>query len=147
VSERRRGRIAILVARFNSMVTEQLREGAERALAAAGIAEEDVGVFYVPGAWELPQAATRLADRGGWDAIVTLGCVIRGETAHFDFVAGAANDGLGALARNTDIPIIFGVLTTENPEQALDRADIDGADKGGEAARAALDMMELYDRI
>ena len=129
------------------MVTEQLREGAERALAAAGIAEEDVGVFYVPGAWELPQAATRLADRGGWDAIVTLGCVIRGETAHFDFVAGAANDGLGALARNTDIPIIFGVLTTENPEQALDRADIEGADKGGEAARAALDMMELYDRI
>ena len=147
MSERRRGRIAILVARFNSMVTEQLREGAERALAAAGIGEEDVGVFYVPGAWELPQAATRLADRGGWDAIVTLGCVIRGETAHFDFVAGAANDGLGALARDTDIPIIFGVLTTENPEQALDRADIDGADKGGEAARAALDMMELYDRI
>lgn len=140
-------RVALVVARFNSMVTEQLLEGAEAALDAAGIGGEDRGVFHVPGAWELPQAAARIVDRGSWDAVIALGCVIRGETAHFDFVAGAANDGLLALAREIDIPVIFGVLTTENPEQALERADVQGADKGGEAARAALDMMELYDRI
>lgn len=142
-----RRRVAILVARFNSMVTEQLLQGAERTLDTAGINKADRGVFYVPGAWELPQAAARLSRRGGWNAIIALGCVIRGETAHFDFVAGAANDGLGALAREIDIPVIFGVLTTENPEQALERADVQGSDKGGEAARAALDMMELYDRV
>ena len=147
MSDAPRRRVALLVARFNSMVTEQLLEGAERALDAAGIGSADRGVFHVPGAWELPQAANRLAKRGDWAAIIALGCVIRGETAHFDFVAGAANDGLGALAREIDVPVIFGVLTTETPEQALDRADVEGSDKGGEAAQAALDMMELYDRI
>ncbi len=141
------GGVALVVARFNSMVTEQLLEGALRALDEAGLEGDRRGVFHVPGAWELPQAAARLARSGRWGAIVALGCVIRGETAHFDFVAGAANRGLEDLSREIDIPVIFGVLTTETPEQALERADVEGADKGGEAARAALEMMALYDRI
>ena len=140
-------RVALVVARFNSMITEQLLTGARATLADAGIPDEACEVFYVPGAWELPQAARRLGRSGRFHAIVALGCVIRGDTAHFDFVAGGASDGLGAVARELDIPVIFGVLTTENPEQALDRADVMGADKGGEAARSALEMMDLYGSI
>jgi len=140
-------RVAIIVARFNSMVTEQLLEGARKAFLDAGLAAQDIEVFHVPGAWELPQAARRADLTGRFAAVVALGCVIRGETAHFDFVAGGANMGLGAVALEADVPVIFGVLTTDNPEQAMARADPRGADKGGEAARAALEMMELYGRL
>lgn len=140
-------RVAIVVARFNSMITEQLLEGARQAFLEAGLSRDEVEVFHVPGAWELPQVAGRVIRTGRFSAVVTLGCVIRGETAHFDFVAGGANDGLGAVALDANIPVIFGVLTTETPEQAMTRADVRGADKGGEAARAALEMMELHGRL
>lgn len=137
-------RIALLVARFNSMVTEQLLEGARRRLLERGLEARNISVLYVPGAWDLPQAARRIADSGRYDAIIAIGCVIRGETAHFDYVAGQASDGLGRVALNADIPVVFGVLTTDTGEQAMLRADVYGADKGGEFAQSALAMLSLY---
>lgn len=137
-------RIVLLVARFNSFVTEQLLAGARRRLLALGVAQDHVAVVRVPGAWELPQAAQRLVRSGKYDALVALGCVIRGATAHFDYVAGQASDGLGRVALAAEIPVSFGVLTTEDAEQARERADPEGADKGGEAAQAALDMLAVY---
>lgn len=138
-------RIALLAARFNSLVTEQLVVGARARLLAAGVAEDRISVVRVPGAWELPQGARRLVQSGSCDAVVALGCVIRGATAHFDYVAGQASDGLGRVALDAGIPVVFGVLTTDDAEQARARADPRGADKGGEAAQAALDMLELYE--
>ena len=137
-------RIALLVARFNSMVTDQMLEGARERLLARGFAAENISVLYVPGAWDLPQAARRIADSRRYDAIVALGCVIRGETAHFDFVAGHASDGLGQVALTVGIPVVFGVLTTETGEQAMLRANVYGTDKGGEFAESVLDMLSLY---
>ena len=140
-------RFALVVARFNSMITEQLLSGARAALREAGVSEQDAEVLYVPGAWELPQAAGRAVRSGRFAAIIALGCVIRGQTAHFDYVAGRANDGLGTVAQEADIPVIFGVLTTENAEQALERADTLGGNKGAEAVGAALEMIALYESI
>ncbi len=137
-------RIVLLVARFNSMVTEQLLEGARQGLLEHGLAAENITVLYVPGAWDLPQAARRIADSRRHDAIIAIGCVIRGETAHFDYVAGQASDGLGRVALTADIPVVFGVLTTETGEQALLRANVYGANKGAEFAQSALDMLSLY---
>lgn len=138
-------RIGLLVARFNSLVTEQLLAGARERLLAGGIPEEGVSVNHVPGAWDLPQAARRMADSGRYDAIIAIGCVIRGETAHFDYVAGNASDGLGQVALSARIPVVFGVLTTDNAHQAMARADTAGANRGGEFAEAALMLLDLYD--
>lgn len=138
-------RIALLVSRFNNMVTEQLLSGARERFLARGIAEDRIGVHRVPGAWDLPQAARRIEGSGRYDAIVAIGCVIRGETAHFDYVAGHASDGLGQVALNTDIPVVFGVLTTDTAEQAMTRADVYGANYGREFADSALAMLALYD--
>ena len=138
-------RFAVVVARFNSMITEQLLAGARASLLEHEVAAEAISVFYVPGAWELPQAAQKIARTRGYHAIIALGCVIRGETAHFDYVAGNASDGLGRVALEAEIPVLFGVLTTENAEQALERADTEGGNKGGEVARAAIEMLSLFD--
>lgn len=137
-------RVAILVARFNADVTERLLEGALACLRDHGAAEGDVEVHRVPGAWELPQAAWTVADRRHPDAIVALGCVIRGETPHFDYVCDEANRGLGEVARVSGIPVAFGVLTTENHEQAMVRAADGPTNKGYEATLAALEMVALY---
>ena len=137
-------RIALLVSRFNSLITEQMLTGARRRLLARGIPSDRVTVLHVPGAWDMPQAARRIADSGRYDAIVAIGCVIRGETAHFDYVAGHASDGLGRVALTAGVPVVFGVLTTDSGEQAMLRADVYGADKGGEFADAALDMLALF---
>lgn len=137
-------RIALLVSRFNNMVTEQLLSGARERFLAQGVAEDGIAVLRVPGAWDLPQAARRIAGSGEYDAIVAIGCVIRGETAHFDYVAGNASDGLGQVALNSDIPVIFGVLTTDTAEQAMSRADVYGANYGSEFADSALAMLALY---
>ncbi|TVP59130.1 MAG: 6,7-dimethyl-8-ribityllumazine synthase [Gemmatimonadales bacterium] len=141
-------RYGIVVARFNPVVTEALLEGAIRGFLDHGVAEEAIEVHRVPGAWELPPASARLVERGGIDGIVALGCVIRGETPHFDFVAGEASRGLGSLAITASIPVIFGVLTTETLEQALVRAGSQSDDwsdnKGWEAAVAAIEMANLY---
>ena len=142
-----RARIALLVSRFNNMVTEQMLGGARQALTAAGVHEDRIAVFRVPGAWDLPQAALRIAESGRYDAVVAIGCVIRGETAHFDYVAGHASDGLGQVALSCDLPVVFGVLTTDNAEQAMSRADRLGSNRGGELAASALDMIALYASI
>ncbi|MEQ1886313.1 MAG: 6,7-dimethyl-8-ribityllumazine synthase [Bryobacteraceae bacterium] len=131
-------KFAVVVARFNSDITGKLLEGAVEALKKANA--DDHKVFSVPGAFELPLAAKKLARRGGYDAIIALGAVIRGETPHFDYVAGEAARGLQNVALDTGIPIIFGVLTTDNLEQAEARAGGALGNKGYDAAMTAIEM-------
>jgi 6,7-dimethyl-8-ribityllumazine synthase len=133
------GRVGILVSRYNETVTERLLAGAEACLRERGVARERVDVVRVPGAWELPLAARALAARGGYAAVVALGAVIRGETAHFDYVAGEASRGLMDVALHYGVPVGFGVLTCDTLEQALARAGGAAGNKGHEAAAAALD--------
>jgi 6,7-dimethyl-8-ribityllumazine synthase len=140
-------RFAILVSRFNAHVTDQLLERARATLLENGVIEEDVVVFHVPGAWELPQAALRIARTGGFQAILAIGCVIRGETAHFEFIAGEAARGLADAGYLSGVPVIFGVLSTETEAQALERADAARGDKGREAALAALEMAHLFHQV
>lgn len=140
-------RVAVVVARFNREITDELLAGARTCLADHGAAEGDVTVYRVPGAWELPQAAARLVEANRFDAVVALGCVIRGETPHFDYICGEAARGLGAVARRSPIPVTFGVLTTDTEEQARVRADRSDLDKGREAALAALEMMDVFSEI
>jgi 6,7-dimethyl-8-ribityllumazine synthase len=144
-------RFAVLVSRFNDGVTRLLEEGAVAAFRAHGVADEAIEVIRVPGAFELPAVAARVVDRGGVDGIVALGCVIRGETPHFDYVAGEAARGLAELARTAPVPVVFGVLTTETLEQALVRAgarsDDPAANKGWEGAEVALEMAHLYEAL
>lgn len=144
-------RVALVVARWNAEVTGLLEEGARAALRTHGVADEDVLVVRVPGAFELPGAAARILERGEVDAVVALGCVIRGETPHFDYVAGEAARGLALLGLEASVPVVFGVLTTETVEQAMVRAgarsDEPAANKGWEAAEVALEMANLYREI
>ena len=136
--------IAVIASRFNTDVTDRLVAGAVGCFTEYGLKRESIEIIRVPGAWELPQAASLVLGLDRHDAIVTLGCVIRGETPHFDYVCSAANNGVAALAREASIPILFGVLTTDNREQALARAGKGPDNKGYEAAVAALQMVDLY---
>jgi 6,7-dimethyl-8-ribityllumazine synthase len=140
-------RIALVVAEYHDFVTRRLESGARAALAEAGLAGEAVETFRVPGAFELPQAAERLASTGAWAAVVCLGCLIRGETPHFDYIARAAASGITRAAQQTGVPVTFGVLTTGTADEALARAGDGSANKGREAAMAALDMARLYERV
>jgi 6,7-dimethyl-8-ribityllumazine synthase len=140
-------RIAIVVARYNDFVTDRLRDGAVEALQAAGIDADAVETFDVPGSFELPQAAQRAAETGRFDAVVCLGCLIRGATPHFEFIAAAAAHGITAASAATGTPMTFGVLTTNSVEEALERAAPGPSNKGAEAARAAIAMAELFDRL
>ncbi len=137
------GRVGILVSRYNETVTERLLAGAQACLRERGVGPERVDVLRVPGAGELPLAARTLAARGGYAAVVALGAVIRGETAHFDYVAGEASRGLMEVALHYGIPVGFGVLTCDTLAQALARAGGDAGNKGHEAASAALDAAAL----
>jgi 6,7-dimethyl-8-ribityllumazine synthase len=134
-------RFAVVVARFNKDITEQLLDGAEAMLRKHDAA--DVTVAWVPGAYELPLVAKRLAESGAIDAVVCLGAVIRGETAHFEYVAGEAAAGITRAALDTGVPVIFGVLTVDNREQALDRLGGREGHKGEEAALTAIEMVSL----
>lgn len=141
-------RVALVVARFNEEITSELTAGARTALLEAGVAEEDVYEYLVAGAFELAPACRQVVAVGPEvDALVALGAVIRGETPHFDFVAEAAARGLQQLAGEINVALTFGVLTTDTLEQARERADRARGDKGGEAARAALEQADLYDRL
>ena len=135
-------RFAVVVSRFNETVTGSLREAATAALAEAGAAS--VQVFSVPGAFEIPQAARAAAESGRFDAIVCLGCIIRGETPHFDYIASAVAHGITDAAGDTGIPMAFGVLTTDTVEQAAARSGPGPDNKGREAAAAAIEMAVLY---
>jgi 6,7-dimethyl-8-ribityllumazine synthase len=137
-------RVGIVASRFNETVSRRLVEGAIDCLRRHGALDERISVTWVPGAFELPGAAGRLARSGDVDAIVCLGCVIRGETPHFDYVAGSAANGIAGLLADADIPVTFGVLTTETTEQAEARAGGKMGNKGFEAALAAIEMANLY---
>lgn len=140
-------RVAIVVARFNDFVTERLLEGARAALADAGVTASDIEVLHVPGAFEIPMAAQRVAESGHVAAVVCLGCLIRGATPHFEYIAAACAQGITAAAASTGVPMSFGVLTTNSAEEALERAAPGPSNKGREAAEAALDMARLFARI
>lgn len=138
-------RIAIVVSRFNDFVTDRLLAGARQVLHEAGIADADVDVLHVPGAFELPIAAQRAAETGRVAAVVCLGCLIRGATPHFDYISSACAHGITAAAAATGVPMAFGVLTTNSVEEALERAGPGSDNKGREAAQAALDMARLFE--
>ena len=140
-------RVAVIAARFNKEVTDGLLQGALQALAEHGVRDEDVVSFRVPGAGELSQAATQAVEAGRFDAVVTLGCVIRGETPHFDYVCQEASRGLGVVARSAEIPVVFGVLTTDTLEQAKARAGSGVENKGYESAIAAIEMVSVIREI
>jgi len=136
-------KFAIVVARWNAVITERLLEGALDALLRSGAARADIQIVRVPGAWEVPAAARFLANAGNLDAIVTLGCLIRGETAHYEAIYNEVARGIGQSQQETGIPHSFGVLTCETLEQALNRAGIKAGNKGFEAAVAAIEMVSL----
>ena len=140
-------RYAVLASRFNNSITSKLADGAMDALIRHGAASEDVDLVWVPGAWELPFAARRLAQTERYNAIVVVGAVIRGETPHFDFVAGEAARGVADASAEYEIPIGFGLLTTDNMEQAEARAGGEHGNKGWDAAIAALEMSDLFERL
>ncbi len=140
-------RVAVVVSRFNRLVTEPLLSGAKEALLRHGVAEADVDVAWVPGAFELPLVAERLARTGRYAGVVALGAVVRGATAHFEHVAGQAASGLAAAALQTGVPVAFGVLTTDTMEQALDRAGGKAGNKGAEAALTVLEMAGLLESV
>ena len=142
-SDARGLRIALVVSRFNDFVTGRLRDGAVEALLAAGAAPDAIDCISVPGAYEVPQAALAAAATGRYDAIVCLGCLIRGETPHFEYISEAVSHGIMAASASSGVPMTFGVLTTNSAEQALERAVPGSANKGWEAAMAAVEMATL----
>jgi len=140
-------RFALLAGRFNSFIVEQLVAGAIDTLVRHGADRADIVVYKVPGGWELPVAAQRIAKKGGVDAIIALGAVIRGSTPHFDYVAGEATKGLAQVGLQYGLPIANGVLTVDTIEQAIERAGTKAGNKGGEAADSAIEMVDLFARI
>jgi len=144
----RRGlRLCLVVSRFNEPVTSRLEEGARRCLESAGVLPADIDVLHVPGAWELPLGVRLALAHADYDGILALGCVIRGETPHFEYVSMGATVGLEALARESAVPVGFGLLTTDDGDQALSRAGGEKGDKGEEAALAVLHMCDLVARL
>lgn len=136
-------RCAIVASRFNHFIVEKLVDGALDALIRHGADGSEQTVVWVPGSWEVPLAAKRLAQRGGHHAIICVGCVIRGGTAHFDYVAGEVSKGIAQVSLQADLPVTMGILTTENLEQAIERAGSKMGNKGWEAAVAAIEMASL----
>jgi 6,7-dimethyl-8-ribityllumazine synthase len=140
-------RIGIVVAQFNELITARLLSGALDALKVHGVADEDVDVAYVPGSFEIPTTAMAMAKSGRYNAVVCLGAVIRGETAHFDYVSSGVTSGIARIGPETGVPAIFGVLTTDTIEQALVRTGAKGANKGFDAAVAAIEMANLQRQL
>jgi 6,7-dimethyl-8-ribityllumazine synthase len=140
-------RIALVVSEYHAFVTDNLEAGARAALAETGWADDAVDTFLVPGAFELPQAAQRIAESGRFAAVVCLGCLIRGETPHFEYIAQAASAGIMHAAQSTGVPVAFGLLTTNTVDEAVARSIPGPANKGREAAVAAVSMVRLYRRL
>jgi 6,7-dimethyl-8-ribityllumazine synthase len=138
-------KIGIIVARFNSFISEKLLEGAIDTLVRSGVAEDDIDVARVPGAFEIPLVTQKMAKAGKYDAVICIGVVIRGATPHFDFVAGEVAKGSAQVMLETGVPVLFGVLTTESIEQAIERAGTKAGNKGSDVAAAALEMINLMD--
>jgi 6,7-dimethyl-8-ribityllumazine synthase len=140
-------RVGIVVARFNELITRNLLDGARDALRRGGVADDDVTVAWVPGSFEIPLVAKTMACSGRYDAVVCLGAVIRGATAHFDHVAGQAASGVARAGLDTGVPVIFGILTTDTIDQALERVGAKGTNRGADAAFAALEMASLLRQL
>lgn len=136
-------KIGVVVSRFNDLITGRLLDGAQDALRRHQVAEDSIDVAYVPGAFELPIVAKKMAQTGKYDAVVTLGCVIRGATSHYDYVCNEVAKGIAKASDDTGVPVIFGVLTTENIEQAIERAGTKAGNKGAESAVGAIEMANL----
>jgi 6,7-dimethyl-8-ribityllumazine synthase len=137
-------RIGLVVSRFNDFICERLQQGAIDCLLRHGVAEDDLTVARVPGAMEIPVTAQRMARSGRYDAIICVGCVIRGETAHYDQVCAEVTRGVGSAALDSGLPITFGVVTVDNLQQALERAGAKGSNRGWDAALAAIEMVSLF---
>lgn len=140
-------KFAIVVSRFNAFITEKLLAGAQDGLVRHGVKEDDITVAWTPGSFEIPLVAKKLAESGSYHAVIALGCVIRGATAHFDYVAGEAAKGVGQATMQTGVPIIFGILTTDTIEQAVERAGTKSGNKGFEAAMGAIEMANLMEQF
>ncbi|UEX90915.1 6,7-dimethyl-8-ribityllumazine synthase [Staphylococcus ratti] len=140
-------KIGIVVSRFNDLITGRLVDGAFDALIRHQVGEEDIDIAYVPGAFELPLVAKKMAQTGKYDAIITLGCVIRGATSHYDYVCNESAKGISKASEDTGIPVIYGVLTTENIEQAIERAGTKAGNKGSDVAVSAIEMANLLKSI
>ena len=140
-------RFAIVVSRFNEEITSGLLSGARTTLLDAGVGEDDVTLVHVPGAFEIPVAALHLAETGRFDAVICLGCLIKGDTMHFEYIAEAASQGIMNVSVSTDVPVAFGVLTTMTDEQAIARSAPGDGNKGREAALAAIEMATLFKRL
>ncbi|MBN8218407.1 MAG: 6,7-dimethyl-8-ribityllumazine synthase [Spirochaetes bacterium] len=146
-SDARGLKVLILVSRFNDLITRKLLDGARDGLRRMGAAEADVDTAFTPGAYELPFAASTAAKSGRWQAIIALGCVIKGDTAHFDYVAGEAASGISRAMNEGGVPVAFGVLTVDTLEQALDRCGGKHGNKGAEAASVAVEMARLAAKL
>ncbi|GAB3110275.1 6,7-dimethyl-8-ribityllumazine synthase [Aestuariicella hydrocarbonica] len=142
-----KGKYALIVSRWNSFVVESLKEGALDTLRRHGIGDDQVSIYYAPGAFEFPILAQRLANKGEFDAIIALGAVIRGGTPHFEYVAGECTKGLAQVSLNTDTVVTFGVLTVDSIEQAIERSGTKAGNKGEEAAITALEMVSLLAKV
>ena len=140
-------RFAVIVSRFNDFVSARLVEGALDALIRHGARQEDILLVKVPGAFEIPLMAAKLAASGGHDGVICLGAVIRGATPHFDYVAAEVSKGIASVALQSEVPVTFGVLTTDNLEQAIERAGSKAGNKGFEAAMAAVEMVNLFSQL
>jgi 6,7-dimethyl-8-ribityllumazine synthase len=140
-------KIGIVVSRFNSFITTKLLDGALDALKRHGVDEDDVDICWTPGSFEIPTTAKRLAEKERYDAVICIGAVIRGATPHFDFVANESAKGIAQVSLNTGIPVIYGVITTDTIEQAIERAGTKAGNKGAEAAITAIEMANLYQQI
>lgn len=140
-------KIAIVVSRFNDFITTRLLEGAKDTLIRHEVVDTNIDVAYVPGAFEIPLVAKKLAQKGEYDAVITLGCVIRGATSHYDYVCNEVAKGVSKANDISDTPVIFGVLTTESIEQAVERAGTKAGNKGSEAAVSAIEMANLIKQI
>lgn len=140
-------KVVIVVSRFNDFITGRLLEGAKDTLIRHDVNEDNIDVAFVPGAFEIPLVAKKLASSGNYDAVITLGCVIRGATSHFDYVCNEVAKGVSKVNDQTNVPVIFGILTTESIEQAVERAGTKAGDKGAEAAVSAIEMANLLKSI
>lgn len=141
------GKYALIVSRWNSFVVEALKDGALDTLRRQGVKDEDVTIYYAPGAFEFPLVAKKLADTGKFDAIIALGAVIRGGTPHFEYVSGECTKGLAQVSMDAGIPVTFGVLTVDSIEQAIERSGTKAGNKGAEAAHTALEMVSLLSKV
>lgn len=139
--------VGIVVAEFNDFITEKLKTGAIDTLEKCGVDADQITVYQVPGSFEIPAAARKIRDKGNFDGIICLGAVIRGETAHFGYVSSEVTRGVGQLSFESDIPVVYGIITADTIEQAVDRAGVKAGNKGAEAAQSLVQMSSIYSSI